>query len=99
PTGAKGLNLALADVRVLARAFDHFYSADREDLLSSYSQTCLRRVWNAQRFSSWMTSTLHRFDVQTGFDYYRQLAELRYLVSSQAAMTALAENYAGLSYP
>ena len=95
PTGAKGLNLAIADVRVLARALAAFY-AGRRDLLDQYSRTCLRRAWKVQRFSWWMTSMLHRFDEDSGFDQRRQLAELDYLTSSRAAMTALAENYVGL---
>jgi len=99
PTGAKGLNLAMADVVVLARAMAAFYreSAEAgEALLRAYSETCLKRVWRVQRFSSWMTHLLHRFDSARGFEYRRQLAELDYLVSSRAAMTSLAENYAGL---
>ena len=96
PTGAKGLNLAVADVRVLARAMAEFYGGGRRDLLDHYSQICLRRTWKVQRFSWWMTSMLHRFDADTGFDQRRQLAELDYLTSSRAAMTALAENYVGL---
>jgi p-hydroxybenzoate 3-monooxygenase len=96
PTGAKGLNLAIADVRVLARALAEFYASGRRDLLDQYSRTCLRRAWKVQRFSWWMTSMLHRFDEDSGFDQRRQLAELDYLTSSRAAMTALAENYVGL---
>ena len=96
PTGAKGLNLAVADVRVLARAFADYYACGRRALLNNYSQTCLRRVWKVQRFSWWMTSMLHRFDADNGFDHRRQLAELDYLAGSRAAMTSLAENYVGL---
>jgi len=96
PTGAKGLNLAVADVRVLAGALAEFYTSGRRRLLDQYSKTCLRRVWKVQRFSWWMTSMLHRFEGDGGFDQRRQLAELDYLTSSQAAMTALAENYVGL---
>jgi p-hydroxybenzoate 3-monooxygenase len=96
PTGAKGLNLAVADVRVLARALADFYATGRTALLDRYSATCLRRVWRVQRFSFWMTSMLHRFDGDTGFDRRRQLAELDYVTSSRAASTALAENYVGL---
>ena len=96
PTGAKGLNLAAADVRVLARALAAYYREGRQQALDEYSSVCLRRVWKAQRFSCWMTSMLHRFDADTGFDYRRQLAELDYLTSSRAAMTSLAENYVGL---
>ena len=96
PTGAKGLNLAVADVRVLANALAHFYSSGQENLLDQYSQTCLRRVWKVQRFSWWMTSMLHRFESDSEFDRRRQLAELDYVTSSRAASTALAENYVGL---
>src|SRR5580658_3371987 len=96
PTGAKGLNLAVADVRILARALAEFYSTGRRDLLNAYSQTCLRRVWRVQRFSWWMTSMLHRFDDENAFDHRRQLAELDYVTSSRAASQSLAENYVGL---
>jgi p-hydroxybenzoate 3-monooxygenase len=96
PTGAKGMNLALADVLVLSRAIIAFYRSGRTDLLDGYSAACLRRVWKAQRFSAWMTQMLHRFNLQDDFDHRRQLAELDYVTSSQAAATSLAENYAGL---
>jgi p-hydroxybenzoate 3-monooxygenase len=96
PTGAKGLNLAVADVRVLARALSAFYDSGRTDLIEAYSDTCLRRVWRAQRFSWWMTSMLHRFPGRNPFDDRLQLAELDYVTSSTAASTALAENYVGL---
>jgi p-hydroxybenzoate 3-monooxygenase len=96
PTGAKGLNLAVADVRVLARAIAEFYRSGRKDLLDKYSQTCLDRVWKVQRFSWWMTSMLHRFHNDNAFDQRRQLAELEYLTSSRAASQSLAENYVGL---
>ena len=98
PTGAKGLNLAAADVRVLARAFREFYADGRTDLLDRYSDICLRRVWKAQRFSWWMTSMLHRFEEHSEFDRSVQLAELDYVTGSRAAMTALAENYVGLPF-
>jgi len=98
PTGAKGLNLAAADVLVLARAFKGFYESGRTDWLDEYSEVCLRRVWKAQRFSWWMTSTLHRFPDETPFDHQRQIADLDYLTGSHAAMTSLAENYVGLPY-
>lgn len=98
PTGAKGMNLAIADVRVLARAFSAFYRAGSEDQLSGYSTTCLRRVWRAQHFSWWMTSMLHRTHGDTGFDYRRQLAELENVTTSRAAATNLAENYTGLPF-
>jgi p-hydroxybenzoate 3-monooxygenase len=96
PTGAKGLNLAAADVRILSRALAAYYREGREDLLDGYSARCLRRVWRAQRFSWWMTTMLHRAPGGNEFDYRRQLAELEYVTSSRAAMTSLAENYAGL---
>jgi p-hydroxybenzoate 3-monooxygenase len=96
PTGAKGLNLAVADVRVLARALKEFYTTGRCDLLDTYSEVCLRRVWKVQRFSWWMTSILHRFPGENPFDHRRQLAELDYVTSSRAASQSLAENYVGL---
>ncbi len=98
PTGAKGLNLAIADVRVLAQALEAFYQSGRHDLLDQYSTKCLRRVWKVQRFSWWMTSMLHLFPGDDGFDRHRQLAELDYITSSRAGMAALAENYAGLPF-
>ena len=98
PTGAKGLNLAAADVRVLARALADHYRGGRSDLLDRYSDICLRRVWKGQRFSWWMTSLLHRFEEHSEFDRQVQLAELDYLTGSPAAMTALAENYVGLPF-
>jgi len=96
PTGAKGLNLAVADVQVLARGFKEFYSSGRRHLLDSYSEVVLRRVWKVQRFSWWMTSMLHRFPDENSFDHRRQLAELDYVTSSRAAAKTLAENYVGL---
>jgi len=96
PTGAKGMNLAIADSLVLSRGIASFYRSGRRDLLEAYSQTCLRRLWRVQRFSWWMTALLHRFDSDNAFDRRRQLAELDYVTSSRAAMTTLAENYVGL---
>jgi p-hydroxybenzoate 3-monooxygenase len=96
PTGAKGMNLAIADVSVLARGLAAHYKEGRGDLLAAYSATCLRRIWKVQRFSWWMTSILHQFAEHTPFDKRRQMAELDYLTSSHAAATALAENYVGL---
>ena len=96
PTGAKGLNLAASDVLVLARALKAFYESGRTEWLDEYSDVCLRRVWKAQRFSWWMTSTLHRFPDESAFDHQRQIADLDYLTSSRAAMTSLAEQYVGL---
>jgi p-hydroxybenzoate 3-monooxygenase len=96
PTGAKGLNLAASDVLVLARALKAFYERGRTDWLEEYSAVCLRRVWKAQRFSWWMTTTLHRSPDETAFNHQRQIADLDYLTSSRAAMTSLAEQYVGL---
>jgi p-hydroxybenzoate 3-monooxygenase len=96
PTGAKGLNLAVADVHVLARAIGAYYASHGTDLLDAYSATALRRVWRAQHFSYWMTSMLHRFPDASEFDHKRQLAELDLVTSSPAAQTVLAQNYVGL---
>jgi p-hydroxybenzoate 3-monooxygenase len=96
PTGAKGLNLAAADVSVLVKGLAEFYSSGQQNMLSDYSRICLRRVWKAQRFSWWMTTMLHRAEDASEFDYRRQLAELDYVTGSRAAMTSLAENYVGL---
>jgi p-hydroxybenzoate 3-monooxygenase len=97
PTGAKGMNLAIADVRVLAEALDDWYRSGQTRLLDAYSATCLRRVWRIQHFSWWMTSMLHRFDDDPdGFQHQLQLSQLRYVCSSQAAATTLAENYVGM---
>ncbi len=98
PTGAKGMNLALADVRVLARAFAAFYQTGDRALLAGYSAACLRHVWRAEHFSWWMTSLLHRFPDATPFQQKLQLAELDYVVRSRAAAAALAENYVGLPF-
>jgi p-hydroxybenzoate 3-monooxygenase len=96
PTGAKGLNLAMADVHVLDRALGSFYDAKDTGLLESYSETALRRVWRAQHFSWWMTSMLHRFSDASDFDLRRQIAELKMVVGSPSAAKLLAENYVGL---
>ena len=98
PTGAKGMNLAIADVRFLVEAFDGFYHQKRIDLIDAYSERCLRRVWKTQRFSAWMTSMLHRFPGHGPFDRRMQLAELDYVVTSSAASRTLAENYVGLPF-
>jgi p-hydroxybenzoate 3-monooxygenase len=95
PTGAKGMNLAVADVRVLARALMEFYESGDKEPLDAYSETCLRRVWRAQRFSWWMTSMLHRFDRSDPFQLKVQQAELDYVTGSRAASTTIAENYVG----
>ena len=96
PTGAKGLNLAIADVRVLAEALVTFFRAGDETLLRAYSRECLRRVWRAEHFSWWMTSMLHRLPGDDPFDAKLQLSQLRYVVSSETAARSLAENYVGL---
>lgn len=96
PTGAKGLNLAIADVRVLAEALTHWYASGDESLLDAYSETCLRRVWRAEHFSYWMTSMLHRAPGDDPFEGRLQLAQLRNVVRSEAAARVLAENYVGL---
>ena len=97
PTGAKGMNLAIADVAVLARALTrHFRRGDGTEL-AAYSATCLRRVWRAEHFSWWMTSMLHTADGSDAFDRRLQLSQLRYVTSSHAAATSLAENYVGLA--
>ena len=95
PTGAKGMNLAVADIRVLAHALTEFYRSGDKGLLEAYSETCLRRVWRAQRFSWWMTSMLHRFDRSDLFQLKVQQAELDYVTTSRAAATTIAENYVG----
>jgi len=96
PTGAKGMNLAFADVVVLSRALEAFYKNKRDDRLENYSATCLRRVWYAQRFSWWMTQILHRFPNESAFDRRRQLSDLDYITRSEAASKMLAEQYVGL---
>jgi len=98
PTGAKGLNLAVSDVRVLTRSLVDFYKKGTKEGLESYSERCSRRVWKVQRFSWWMTSMLHRFQNEDSFSHNIHLAELDYLTSSRAAATSLAENYVGLPY-
>jgi p-hydroxybenzoate 3-monooxygenase len=95
PTGAKGLNLAMADVWRLADALGAYYATGDTSRLDTYSDRGARRTWRAQRFSWWMTSMLHRSDSPNPFDHRRQLADLEYLVSSRAAMTSLAESYVG----
>ncbi len=96
PTGAKGLNLALHDVKVLAEAVVEFYRSGSRKWLEGYSERCLRRVWRAEHFSWWMTSMLHRPADGNEFEIKLQLAQLRYIVKSPAAATSLAENYVGL---
>ena len=96
PTGAKGLNLAVADVRILAGALAEFYRSGNTQALAAYSEKCLRRVWLVQRFSLWMTGMLHRFPGCDKFEEHRQLADLDYLTTSHAAAQSFAENYVGL---
>jgi len=96
PTGAKGLNLAVADVRILAEAIAEFYRSGATQLLDGYSERCLRRVWLVQRFSLWMTGMLHKFPGNDKFEEHRQLADLDYLTSSRTAAQSFAENYVGL---
>jgi p-hydroxybenzoate 3-monooxygenase len=98
PTGAKGMNLAVADVRVLARAIGAFCAGKGSELLDAYSTTCLKRVWRAEHFSWWMTSMLHRFPNDDGFQHRLQRSQLNYVVGSRAAAASLAENYVGLPY-
>jgi len=97
PTGAKGLNLAASDVYYLARALTAFYTEKRTDLLDRYSETALRRVWKAVRFSWWFTTLMHKFGDDL-LNHRLQLAELDYLAGSTAARTAMAENYVGLPF-
>jgi p-hydroxybenzoate 3-monooxygenase len=98
PTGAKGLNLAVADVRVLAQAMAAFYATGDATRLERYSETALRRVWRAEHFSWWMTSMLHRFHDESPFHHRLQLSQLQYVTGSRAAATMLAENYVGLPF-
>jgi p-hydroxybenzoate 3-monooxygenase len=98
PTGAKGLNLAASDVYYLWQALMEYYRENSRAGMDAYSARALQRVWKAERFSWWMTSILHCFPEGSGFDQKMQRAELEYLISSRAAMTALAENYVGLPY-
>jgi p-hydroxybenzoate 3-monooxygenase len=96
PTGAKGLNLAVADVRVLSDALIEYYATGRRDGLDGYSPMALERVWAAEHFSWWMTSMLHRYDDRDPFQQRLQFAQLNQVASSHAFQTALAENYVGL---
>ncbi len=98
PTGAKGLNLAVADVRLLAHALGGYYADGREDLLAAYTETALRRVWRSTHFSWWMTSMLHVDPHADAFDEQLARAQLDYVTSSRAMATTLAENYIGLPY-
>jgi p-hydroxybenzoate 3-monooxygenase len=95
PTGAKGLNLAVKDIRVLSDAIIEKYTNGEGTQLAAYSNTCLGHVWRAQYFSSWMTRLLHRFDDHDDYQRKIQLAQLRYIVESKNAAASLAENYVG----
>ena len=98
PTGAKGLNLAASDVHYLSKALIAKYKNNRSDLLESYSDMALARVWKAERFSWWMTTMLHKFEDDDHFEGRIRQAELQYILSSKAGLTTLAENYVGLPY-
>ena len=95
PTGAKGMNLAISDVKLLSRALDGFYRGGSEEGLDRYSSEALKRIWRAEFFSWWMTRLLHTFEDASPFDREVQLAELENVVASRALSTALAENYVG----
>jgi p-hydroxybenzoate 3-monooxygenase len=97
PTGAKGLNLAAADVRVLYQALVEYYRTGRTEQIEDYSGRCLRRIWKAVRFSWWFTSLTHKFS-DDPFNHRLQLADLDYLTGSLAAQTSVAENYVGLPF-
>jgi p-hydroxybenzoate 3-monooxygenase len=99
PTGAKGMNLAVADVYILSEGLNQYYRGEgvaRSEKLDAYSATCLRRIWKVQRFSWWVTSMFHHSRDDNAFDRRRQLAELDYVTSSHAASLTFAENYVGL---
>ncbi|MEL7429544.1 MAG: FAD-dependent monooxygenase, partial [Pseudomonadota bacterium] len=96
PTGAKGLNLAVADVRVLARGFGEYYAKSNDGYLERYAETCLKRVWKIERFSWFMSMMLHQFPDFSRFDKKMQRAEFEHIAGSEAAARSLAENYVGL---
>jgi p-hydroxybenzoate 3-monooxygenase len=96
PTGAKGLNSAIADVAIMARAIESFFLRHDAEGLNKYTETCLRRIWQIERFSWWMTSMMHKFDNHGPFDARMQTAELDYILNSSAGQVTLAENYVGL---
>jgi p-hydroxybenzoate 3-monooxygenase len=98
PTGAKGMNLALRDVSILAQALAEFFTSGDTARLDGYSSQSLRRVWRAQHFSYWMTSMLHTFPDTDTYQAQLQLAQLDYTVNSRAAATSLAENYVGYEW-
>jgi p-hydroxybenzoate 3-monooxygenase len=96
PTGGKGLNLAVADIRFLAEAFIELYKRGRKDLLDAYTKNCLRRIWRAQDFSNFMTYLFHKQSPKGSFDYYLQKSRFNYISQSKAQATTIAENYVGL---
>ncbi|MGI9352210.1 MAG: 4-hydroxybenzoate 3-monooxygenase [Rhizobiaceae bacterium] len=96
PTGAKGLNLAISDVAVLAAAFEEFYRKGNKDCLEKYSETCLRRIWKAERFSWYLSKLMHQFPDGDPFEKKMQWAEFEYIMQSKSASKAIAENYVGL---
>jgi p-hydroxybenzoate 3-monooxygenase len=96
PTGAKGMNLAFADISVLARGLVNWFKHGDAEGLETYSDVALRRVWKAQRFSWWLTTLMHKFDAHTPFERRVQIAELDYVTGSKAGMTTIAEQYVGL---
>ena len=98
PTGAKGLNLAVGDVHLLARGLNAYYKSSDEELLTTYAERALVRIWKAQRFSWWMTSMLHQQPGTDAFQHRIQIAELDYVTGSIAGSTSLAENYVGLPF-
>ena len=95
PTGAKGLNLAVSDVRILSEGLRAFYKEDRDDLLAQYSETALKRIWRAEHFSYWMTRMMHRLDDASAFEQQLQVAELEHVTTSRSAAISMAENYVG----
>jgi len=98
PTGAKGMNLAIADVRVLAKGLDQKLNQDNGQALEEYSSVCLTRIWNAQRFSWWMTTMLHRFPDQDQYNHRISQADLKHLLTSDSYQQMFAENYTGLPF-
>ncbi len=98
PTGAKGLNLAASDIHYLSAGLIDYYATGQTAELDAYSEKCLRRIWQAERFSWWMTNLLHCFPENGAFGEKMQRAELEYLVGSPAARASLAENYVGLPF-
>lgn len=98
PTGAKGLNLAVADTRILAKALTHFFKKNKTNLLDSYTETCLRRIWRVQDFSNFMTYLMHKQAPHGSFEYHLQKAKFDYIRTSKAQATTIAENYVGLKH-